>query len=323
MRRMILGMGIGLMLIVPLAAISPGYLLELSPDASSLALAGATQALPSGALDIFINPALIEQDGGLRLALSNFVEYRNYQYMALGVTFPFRKYGTMGVGILGLHVPGIQQYDALGMYLGEFSHYNAAVFLSFARKILPWRFGVNLKFLRSGFLGLSKNRAGNGVGMDLGVHYAVYPGVQLGVVYRLAFRVFWGDGYSETIPKSLNLALYWSPKLLGSRFLGSVLGIQQVKGEPAKLNLGIRLAPFRDENKLERLVIYGGMGTVNIETRNLQIDLADYSRAEGVYSTGITLKVGTPGAFVFVLDYCFWWHRVLGNRHLLTTKLEF
>ena len=317
-----------LFLIVLLANIAksqnPGYILTIPPDANSLALAGATQASYTNALSIFINPALLAVPKSFSFAISNIIEYKDYQYGAMGMVFPIKNYGTAGVGLAGISIPNIQQYDQFGSYVKDFNFYNMAILIGYAQQWLPLQFGVDLKYLLQGYSGLNDNPTGHGFGIDIGIHYIALPNFKIGIVYRWSFHLVWTGGYTETIPKTIDIGLNWQPRPFGWKWINLLWNLHQEKGAPVKLGLGFKLVPLLSgDDGTEHLVFYGGIGRINIETRTKQITLSEYAPLERTYTFGIGLRLGHKKSFLWGLDYCYWMHSILNDRHLLTIKTEF
>ncbi len=301
----------------------PTRFLNYPPDAASLAMAGATQALPQGPMDFYVNPALSDLRANWAIGISNIIEYQQFQYAVISMTLPLQSRGTLGMGIIGLFYPGMTQYDETGMSLGEFSQYNGAIYFNYSKVLLPFSFGLNLKYVQRGFSGLDQNPVGKGIGMDLGVYYNITQQLKMALVYRLAFQLSWEQGYVEKVPKAIDLAIAWHPTIFGRNPLGLLVNIRQVKNEPVKANIGLRWVWAWLDARTPKMVVYGGIGQINFETRLYQIPFRDYVGAEKFYSTGVSLRIGTAESFNFAIDYSFWMHPVLPNRHMLTTKFEF
>ena len=303
--------------------VNPIRFLTYPQDAASLALAGATQALPIGTMDFFRNPALSDLRSQIGFGVSNIIEYEQFQYAALAMTIPLKGNGTFGWGIVGLFYPGMTRYDETGMALGDFSQYNAAFVVNYSKVLLPFAVGANIKYVQRGFTGLDKNPIGKGIGIDLGMYYNITQQLKLAVVYRLGFQLSWEEGYIEKIPKAIDVGVAWHPTLLGRTPFGFVFNIHQEKNEPVKANLGIRWVLAWQENETPKMAVYGGIGQINFETRTYQVAFQEYFASEKFYSTGVSLRIGTAESANLVLDYSFWMHPVLPNRHMITTKIEF
>ncbi len=300
-----------------LAGTGPAFL-RFVPDATAIGLGSATQALPLGPMDLFVNPALLDLNrGGLKVGLSNLIEYQLFQYGALVVNFPVSRLGTAGIGLLGLNYPDLSQYDRLGQFQGTFNQYNVALVLAFSRQMLPFSFGAGLKAVQMGFGGLEQGGTGRGYGLDLGFYFTPRQSLKLGVALHTSFTVSWSGGYQEKVPQNLQMGLFWQPHVLGHRLFSFVLGIDQTRDEPARLNGGLRLGFAPNEHSQPTLFLFGGINQLPLETRNQTLELGELTDAERTFTAGAELRIRH-----LWLSYAAWFHNQLNVRHLITTKFE-
>lgn len=78
--------------------------LRVPPDAVSRSIAGASLAYPIGAVDLFVNPALLSQHRRQELQFSNMIDLLSTRYLSSAYSVAIGERHAIGVGLAGLNV---------------------------------------------------------------------------------------------------------------------------------------------------------------------------------------------------------------------------
>ncbi len=324
MKRIVL---VGFLLIGSLTrAIAGGSVtafLQIQPDAVSQALGSANQAYSVGAADVFVNPALLSQHQQVSLQFTNIVDWNLYYYLSTAFVMPLNLNNMIGVGLIGISVPDVTEYDANGMELGEIFNYQAAVYFSYARKFYPFTLGFTVKYVQMNFSGTDFDNLGRGIGFELGMHYIINQSFALGFNYRNDFEVYWKDSYTDHSPRSLSMGLSFIPQWVRPGFVKVLVGFDQMHNYPMRFNGGMELSLVENPEGLRQFAIRGGMGNLNIETRDLNVPPEMLVDSEQLFTAGAGLTFGRENGFQFSLNYAFKYFRILNHQHVITTQFKF
>lgn len=142
--------------------------LKLGMGGQANAMGEAVTALVNDSTSVCWNPAGLNsiQDNHLSLMHSVYFESIFYDY----VTYAQRvlDIGTFGIGVQYLNYGSIKEIDETGTELGDFTPYDLAVIISYARKVFDFPIGLNVKYINSKI----KN-TGSAVAFDIGAQYSL------------------------------------------------------------------------------------------------------------------------------------------------------
>lgn len=141
--------------------------LKIPLDARSAALSDATIADDGRLSSWLLNPANLNSRGNVAIALTHAQWIQDIQCDFLAIQIPI-SFGTVGLGVSAISVPGIEVRDLPGPALGTFSARNATLQLGFASTLIQnASFGISAKYL---YEKLYADDA-SGLGVDLGLLY--------------------------------------------------------------------------------------------------------------------------------------------------------
>lgn len=149
--------------------------LKLGLGAAAVGMGEAYTARSGDVNSIFFNPAGLADLGIGQLAATHINWIAETQYEALAYARPLLGLGTVGAGIVWLHMPEIPALDEANVPQGSVSAYDLGVIFSYARDLsvpigLPGLSGgANLKILHRELAGSSAS----GLAVDLGARYAL------------------------------------------------------------------------------------------------------------------------------------------------------
>ena len=184
---------------------------NLGVGARGLALGNAYVAMPFDASAVFWNPSGLDniQYKNVSIFYTNLLGGANYYF--LGYVHPMIHVGTIGMGIVGYTVGGIEERDENNVYLGDKTAEEQLLLFSYGKK-LPWNIsaGINLKIQHQNFLGF----VATGVGTDLGFLYRpdfthpLLSGLSLGmVIQNLVGPRLKAGGETDVLPINLRLGV--------------------------------------------------------------------------------------------------------------------
>ncbi len=297
--------------------------LQIQPDATSQALGSANQAYSVGAADVFINPALLSQHQHLSLQFTNIADWDLYYYLSTALVYPLNLNNALGIGLVGMSVPGIQGFDEYGNELEEISNYQLAVYLSYARKFYPFALGLTVKYVQMGFSGSNFENLGKGAGFEIGMHYIINQSFSLGFTYRNDFDMYWRHGYTDHSPRSLSMGISFVPRWVRPGFMKLLVGFDQMNDYPLRLNSGLELQLVERPSGLTSFAIRGGVGNFNLETRDLRIDPEMLVNSEQLFTAGAGFTLGSETGLRVTVNYAFKYMKILDHQHVITTQFNF
>ena len=192
--------------------------LNVPDNARLAALGGVNVSLPDRELNFFYsNPALISD------SLTGWGS-AGYQFYLAGIglsTFsyahPFKKIGTLSMGVRHMGYGTIEGYDPTGVYTGDFKAGETALVVSKSHQLSHFRFGVNLKAVFSSIAGYRASA----MLIDLGGVF-IHPEQQLyaGLVIRnLGFLLReYSPTSQSTLPFDVQVGLTFKPEDMPLRF---------------------------------------------------------------------------------------------------------
>jgi hypothetical protein len=231
-------------------AVGLGSFVRLGASSRGIALGRAYTALAGDdALGFFWNPAAVAFGvTGPRLAVSNRFFGEGdlgmggaLSFVTAGGSIPIWNSFVLGLGIMHLGVPGIEQYDERAVLQGEFSDSESLVLMSLGRNEGPIAVGLNVKMLYQGFSGLRHAQgatSGSGLGFDMGLIARFWKPVRIGVSLRDQI-----DIDRDRSPMTAILGVSFDrPVYIGipARAVGAI-DFEQIKKRPLRLHMGIGL----------------------------------------------------------------------------------
>ena len=231
-------------------AVGLGSFVRLGASSRGIALGHAYTALAGDdALGFFWNPAAVAFGStGPRFAVSNrFFGDGDLgmggalSFVTAGGSFPIWNKFIVGLGVMHLGVPGIEQYDERAVLQGEFSDSESLFLMSFGRNEGPIAVGLNVKVLYQGFSGLHQVQgatSGSGQGFDMGLIARFWEPVRIGVTLRDQIDI---DRDRSPMTAILGIS-YDRPVYVGmpARAVGAI-DFEQIKNRPLRLHMGIGL----------------------------------------------------------------------------------
>jgi hypothetical protein len=296
-------------------AVGLGSFVRLGASSRGIALGRAYTALAGGdALGFFWNPAAVA-DGlaGPRFAVSNrFFGDSDVgmggalSFVTAGGSIPVWNRFVLGLGIMHLGVPGIEQYDERAVLKGEFSDSESLFVMSLGRSEGPIAVGLNVKFLYQGFSGLQQIQgatSGSGLGFDMGLIARFWKPVRIGVSLRDQI-----DIDRDRSPMTAILGVSFDrPVYIGipAKAVGAI-DFEQIKKRPLRLHMGIGLEEIPAASDI-LLALRLGRSNRMIENRLSDLltgefrgvlDEEDLVGASAQWALGVGLRRGQ-----FRLDY--------------------
>jgi tetratricopeptide (TPR) repeat protein len=157
----------------------PGdFLIELSPSAAAMGVGGGSVAATHTSDAIYLNPGLLGSLRYMEVAADYQWLFEGFNWYTAACAFPFGKFGTAGVEILGLSSPQAPRYNQFGIQDGSYAGSDNAVLFSYG--ILPHRLigvGATLKMAYQKI----DTYSGMGVGFDIGLCSNPFDWLSLGV----------------------------------------------------------------------------------------------------------------------------------------------
>jgi len=157
--------------------------LKIGPGAAATGVGEAYTARFGDALSMFYNPAGLADVDMNRVTAMHLNWIAETQYETLACASPILGIGTLGAGLMFLHMPEIPALDENAVSVGTAQVYDLGVMLSFARDLTVFSGvkglsgGVNLKFLQRELAG-SKAL---GLAGDLGALYHLNENISFGL----------------------------------------------------------------------------------------------------------------------------------------------
>jgi len=218
-----------------------GEFMAIGVGGRALGMGGAYAALASDVTAGYWNPAALSHIEYPEIALMHdeqFGSLVNYDYGA--VAFPFGTNASLGLSVIRLGVDDIPDtrkaaIDANGDVTEDpdqvtridpsrVTYFNAADWAFYAtysrRQSEDFSYGANVKFIRRE---LGENAA-TGIGFDIGLWYAPFENVMLGLNLQDITTTFlaWDTGTNELISPTMKIGSAYAIEALGGRFLPAV-----------------------------------------------------------------------------------------------------
>jgi long-subunit fatty acid transport protein len=247
--------------------------LRVSPDAISRSIGGPNQAYLVGAADIFINPALMSQHNQKRLQFSSIIESDLLQYVNSTFSMPLYKVDHIGVGILWMNIPDIQEIYDNHLYAGEFDSYQFVIAVGYSRNISQFSVGSTIKYLRIGFSSKEINNPSNSLGVDFGLHYTFKKMFRFGFIYQNFFEINRKNTNSDLSPRKIGVGVSLEPPFVSKDFLKVLLSLYQIEDEPVQMNIVLILTPITNKVGLNSFSVRAGMAIIIWDLKNKQMFL--------------------------------------------------
>jgi hypothetical protein len=215
---------------------------NLSPSPRTRAMGGAFAALADDGCAVFYNPAGLSQLSDYQLFSSY---HRPYgldflEHMAVSLTVPTSRFGTVGVGFQKFAV-SYENQDlqsektfSLAHGISVMSDLHSSLALGYAFHLYALEFGTS-------YLGESLGSAQT-VGIDLGLLAVLRSRTRMGAALRNINQPRMGHGYREDLPRYMTFGFAYQP------YPGvvTILDLNKKFGEETQVDGGIeaQIAPF-------------------------------------------------------------------------------
>jgi hypothetical protein len=246
---------------------------HLGASARAIGMGNAYTALAEeDALGMFWNPSSIASNRSSRFSVtdrvigdSEFGMGGTGSFVSAGGSLPVTNSLAAGFGLMYFGIDGIEQYDNRAQFVGDFSSSEMLFLFTLARIQEPLSIGVNLKYIRQAFSGLSANLAAEsaaGLGVDMGFLAHFWRPLRIG--FTLKSRV---DIERDRVPTSACVGVAYDRLLhIGGMKprLVLALDLEQIKNRPLRFHLGLGL---------ERLIDYRNFGlSVRVGRNNRMLE---------------------------------------------------
>ncbi len=297
--------------------------LRVPLDAVSRSIGGSNQAYPIGAIDLFINPALLGQHQQNQLQFSNIINLLSTEYGSVAFSAPVGKKDHIGVGFIGRLNSIASESQTATVKLKEYGHYQFVGVAGYSHSFDPFVIGVNLKYFQMGYDGGQYYMTGNGVSVNAGLFYSLNQFVQIGFTMESPFKIYWNDDYRESAPGRIGLGVAWSPAPKSNDFIRFLLSVERFANEPIQTNLGIVLKPLINNLGLRDFRMRAGLGNITSDLQQPRdiLDLATDSAPAVTVGMGIGFNAGAT--WQVKIDYCFQIIEFVSNQHIVTTRISF
>lgn len=296
--------------------------LRIPPDAVSRAIGGFNQAYSIGAVDLFINPALLSQHTQRELQFSNIIDLLSNQYASLAFSMPLGEGDHIGVGLVGRLNPNPQENGTNGVNIRNYDHYQFAMVVGYSRNLFPFSIGTNIKYFQMGYDGGELYNTASAFGLDLGAHY-LNEAFRVGFIYQTPFEIQWNDNKREPMPGRMGLGLAWTPSYVSENFLRILLSADRFANEPFQMNFGIILTPVLNKLGLKNFSLRSGVGNFDLDSHSQTSVLDNLIDSAPILTIGAGLGIDTGADWGINLDYCFQVKEYITNQHIITTRISF
>lgn len=308
---------------IVLANIYTESFLRLSPDAVSRSLGGPNPAYSIGAVDLFINPALLSQHSLKELQFSNTIDLLSNRYMSIAYSTPVKGRDNIGIGLLGLDTSPVQESIPGNVRIRKTQHYQFGLIVAYARSLFPFSLGASIKYFRIGAERDERLETASALGVELGFRYAATETLSFGLIYQSPFYLGWEEGVREKAPGKIGMGLAWTPDFISENFFQILLSTDRYQDEPFQVNAGVAITPVTKRLGLKNFSLRAGMGNFDLDTRS-DNSIANYlTDSAPTFTIGAGLGIDTGLNRGISLDYCFQIEEYITNRHIITTRLRF
>jgi len=297
--------------------------LRLSPDAISRSIGGPNPAYSSGAVDLFINPALLSQHPRKELQFSNMIDLLSNRYISMAYSAPVNGKDYISIGLLGLDTSPVQEFTPKNVRIRETQRYQFGLIAAFARSFFPFSLGISMKYYRIGADRDERLASASAWGVDLGFSYVATKVLGFGFIYQSPFFLRWREGVRDKAPGKIGMGLAWTPDFIFENFLQILLSADRYQGESFQVNAGVAITPVTDRLGLKNFSLRAGLGNFDLNTRSNNSIAGYLTDVAPTFTIGAGLGIGTDLNWGISLDYCFQIEEYITNRHIITTRLRF
>lgn len=297
--------------------------LRISPDAVSRSIGGFNQAYSIGAIDLFINPALLSQHTKKELQFSNIIDLLSNQYASFAFSTPLGNTGHVGFGLVGRMNSNLPENGTKGVNIRNYNHYQFAMIIGYSRNLSPFSIGMNIKYFRLGYDEGEFYKAASAVGLDLGIHYILSKAFSIGFNYQTPVKLRWDNNARQPAPGRMGLGITWMPSYISDNFLRILLSSDQFVNEPIQINFGIILTPVMNKLGLKSFTLRSGIGNFDLDSHDKTSVLDNLTDSAPVLTIGAGLGIDTGTDWGINLDYCFQVKEYITNQHIITTRIRF
>ncbi len=297
--------------------------LRVPLDAVSRSVGGSNQAYPIGAIDLFINPALLGQHQKNQLQFSNVINLLSTQYGSAAFSVSVGKKDRIGFGFIGRLNSNTPEDQTAEVKLREYEHYQFVGVAGYSHNFDPVSIGINLKYFQMGYDGGRFYMTGTALSVNVGLFYYLNQSIQIGFAIESPFKIYWDNDFSESAPGRIGLGVVWSPTYDSNNFARLLFSLERFSGEPFRMNLGIVLKPFVNNLGLKDFSMRAGLGNITSDLQQSPsvLDLATDSALAFTIGMGIGLNTGST--WQVRVDYCFQIIEYVSSQHIVTTRISF
>lgn len=297
--------------------------LRVPPDAVSRSIAGANLAYSIGAVDLFVNPALLSQHRGRDLQFSNMIDLLSTRYLSSAYSVAIGERNAIGIGLAGLNDVPVGRDSNKRVKKKKSDDYQFGIFLAYARSIPPFSIGATMKYFRLRHLRDQTPINAAASGFNLGFYYIASRTLSLGFIYQSPVYIKWENGESRLAPGSMGAGVAWAPGVVSEDFFLFLFSLDRYENEPVQMNAGVVITPVTNQLNLKNFSLRAGLGNFDpgAQTEN---NISDYLRDSApTFSIGAGLGMNMGTNWEIDLDYCFQIIEFITNQHIITTRIRF
>jgi hypothetical protein len=296
---------------------------RIAPDAVSRSIGGPNQAYSIGAVDLFINPALLSQHSRRELQFSNMIDLLSNRYMSVAYSTHINHRDRIGIGLIGLDnsTPGDSKNK--NVPIKESQQYQYGLIIGYSRNLFPFSLGVSIKYFRMRDDLGERWETASALGVDLGFRYILNPALSVGFIYQSPFYLQWENDIHEKVSGKIGMGIAWTPAIVSENFLQILLSADRFENESLQANVGVVITPVTDKLGLKNFSLRAGMGNFDLKSRGGSA-IPDYLRdSASTFTVGAGLGIDTGGSWGLDLDYCFQIVEYITSKHIITTRISF
>ncbi len=297
--------------------------LRVPPDAASRSIGGANLALPIGAFDLFVNPALLIEKQQKELQFSNLIDINANRYFSAALSIPVSSQSQLGVGLVSRNFSDQVLLRQDNLTIREKIDSQFGVVVSYARKFRKVSLGVSSKYFNWQNSSNTYGQGGTAIGLDFGGVYQVSPGLGVGATYQQVLQ-FRSESSPGSFPKGLlSIGVAWSPVYLPRNYLKLLFSVNQFRGESRRLNAGVMFTPVAQKGNLLNFTLRAGAGNFSL-TGNSDFSALPFEPDEiRRFTVGAGIGVRAAAGLKIIFDYCYQIQEYVSRQHIITTRIQF
>jgi hypothetical protein len=297
--------------------------LKFSPDAYSQSIGGPNAAYSIGAIDVFINPALLTNHSQLEFQFSNLINSNYLQYINAALKIPLTSSDFIGIGFFSLNIPIIKYYNNELLDISKYQNYLFNFTLGYAHKLSHLSFGITLKYYQFDFNDEGKYSNVQSLEIDSGIHFMIRKYLNIGFVYKnfISDMSYTESSNLDTDHLAFGIAL--NPSLISKRNLNLLIGMDNIEDGSVQINYGVVFTPYKNNSGITKVNFRAGLGDFDLEYRKLKKNIVQMFAKNRTLKIGFGIGISPIKSWELNLDYCFQYDKILENKHIITTRFRF